>query len=84
MEASQAITAARPLHVTITHAGRVGAGAIGVGVLAASDAVLGAIVAGCFTLVNTGLTLWLSGRQDRRKQRREQRRRRQRQEDEDE
>lgn len=82
MEASQAITAARPLHI---HIGRVGAGAIGVGVLAASDAVLGALVAGCFTLVNTGLTLWLSGRQDRRKQRQERRRRRRRErEDENE
>jgi hypothetical protein len=61
------------------HVLKLAGGASIVGILAASEgAIVGAVIAGVFTLVNTGLTVWLTGRDG------EQRRRTRRRHDDDE
>lgn len=73
------------IHTTGFHVSKIGAGATIVGVLAMVDSVIiAAVIAGAFTLVNTVLTVWLTGlKRESRPPRRRSRRRRREQESED-
>lgn len=68
------------IHTTGFHVSKIGAGATVVAVLAMMDsAIVAALIAGGFTLVNTILTVWLTGlKRERRPPPARQRRRRRR------
>jgi ABC-type nitrate/sulfonate/bicarbonate transport system permease component len=68
------------LHTTGFHVSKISTGTIIVGVLAMVDsAIIAALIAGAFTLVNTILTVWLTGlKRERRPPRARRQRRRQR------
>lgn len=54
------------------HVGKIGTGAATVGVVAMIDgAITAALIAGVFTLVNTCLTVWLTGQQRSKRKRKD-------------